>query len=394
MKYLKNKWFTIVEIMISILIVTIIFIAWFQALSAVTIWKSRVIQQTDIQKESFYFIEKLFEMIKKWWTIDYEEYFNRKVIWNTTFSSWHFLEKSWFWNFWNGWIVDSTTYWDWFYYCISGNWTSIGTWWCVWTKNLLSNNSWNLNPEGDFFDKDIDFSWEQQRYGQYSFQFIDYNSNFDDDYGDEDEGWNGYIIWDDDDEYIGDWPSVFTWWTNVTELYLISGDKTKRTFFRWNVKLDPEAPPSYTCWVDSITNTITWSGCLWTIEYLSLQWKDYWMDHIPWWWPSENDWVIDTWTIDYDFTWVDWIVAWTWANSYRVPLFPETINVTKFEVYPYPNKSLDYAWRDNSIDLNISPYVDIVLKIKPSWLSRKKIWWEWKEIDFSMTVSLTDIYSN
>lgn len=391
MKIIKNKWFTIIEIIISILILTIVFISWFQALSSVTIWKSRVIQQTDIQKEAFYFSQKLFEMIKKWWVIDYEEYFNRKIIWSNTFSSGHFSEPSWFWNFWRWWVVWTTTYWSGFYYCISPDWWNIGTWWCVSWNNLLSDIPNNLNPEASFSSDN--FSWEQQRYWQYSFQFIDYNSNSD--FDNWDENWDSFIIWDDDDEYIGNWPIVFTWWTNVTELYLISWDKTKRTFFRWNVKLDPEAPPSYSCSVDSNTNTITWSWCLWTIEYLSLEWQDYWMDHdILSNSESQNDWVIDTWTIDYNFTWVNWIIAWTWTNSYWVPLFPETINVTKFEVYPYPNKSIEYAWRDDSVDLNISPYVDIVLKIKPSWISRKKIGWEWKEIDFSMTVSLTDIYSN
>ena len=36
-----------------------------------------------------------------------------------------------------------------------------------------------------FNSTSIDYSGKSQRYGQYSFQFIDYNSNFDSDGGDE-----------------------------------------------------------------------------------------------------------------------------------------------------------------------------------------------------------------
>ena len=50
--------------MIGILIVSIVMIGGFQALSSVMIGKPRLIEQANIQKESFYFTEKLFEMIK------------------------------------------------------------------------------------------------------------------------------------------------------------------------------------------------------------------------------------------------------------------------------------------------------------------------------------------
>lgn len=132
MKKQKKLWFTLVEIMLGILIVSIVIIWWFQAFSSVMIWKSRLIQETDIQKESFYFTQRLFEMIKMWWTIDFEEYFNRKVIWNTTFSSWHFLEPSWFWNFGSWWSVWNSTFWDWFYYCRSWSSDTENMWtgWC------------------------------------------------------------------------------------------------------------------------------------------------------------------------------------------------------------------------------------------------------------------------
>jgi hypothetical protein len=373
-----SKAFTLIEIMVWVLIVSIVMIGWFQALSAVSIWKVRLIQQTDIQKESLYFTQKIFEMVKKWWTIDYEEYFNRKVIWNTTYSSWHFDVESWFWNFWSGWIVwNWFGYWDNFYYCLS--WNSISD---KMTGTGCFENSWN--------NYNSDFTWKQQRYGQYSLQFIDYNSNYDNDgtiLWDEDWDWD--FIWDDDDEYLWDGPEVFNAWDDLKELYLISWNKKERTLFRWNVKLDPDAPWTATC---DTTGYTTWSWCIWTIEYLKLDWEDWWMEHSLV-WPDNTrfDWVIDTWLIDSDFK-NGWVVAWSWIVE-RVRLFPETINVSEFKVYAYPNKDIRLSWKNADDSVNISPYVVLKFKLKPSWISRKRIQWWWKELDFSMTINLSDIYS-
>jgi len=364
--------FTLIEIMVWILIVSIVMIWWFQALSAVTIWKVRLIQKTDIQKESFYFTQKLFEMIKKWWTIDYEEYFNRKVIWNTIFSSWHFDKLSWFWNYWTWWTILTNTYGWGFYYCTSWNWVQMWTWWCY--NNSLNNSL-------------FDFTWHQQRYWQYSLQFVDYNSNFNDDGWDENSDWK--IRGDDDDEYIWDWPTTFTGWLDLTELYLLSWDKKIRTIFRWNVEKDSDSPSSVWCSLNNL-NEVTWSGCLWTIEYLKLEWKDWWINHNKN-GPTAYDWLIDTWIINSEFDWW-WDIA--WENDINwVPLFPKTINVSEFKVYAYPNKNIWFAWNNNDTSVNISPYIVLKFKLKPSWISRKKIHWAWQELDFSMTINLSDIYS-
>ena len=379
----NQLWFTLIEIMVWIVIFSIVMVWWFQALFAINIWKVRLMSNVDSQKQIIYFGEKLFEEIKKWWLIDYEEYFNRKVVW-TTFSSGHYDKNTWFWNFWNWWDPwdewDSlpVPFWAWFYQCISwdlsSGWTKMTWSWCF--DNMLNTDN-------------FDFTWVPQRYGQYSFQFIDYNSNYDDDGWDED--WVNWIMWDDDDEYLWDWPVAFTWWINQKELYLISWDKKNRTLFRWNVKLDPKAPDSATCTLDS-NNIITWSWCLWTIEFLKLEWKDYWLDHESWtgleW---EYDWVIDTWLIDKDFSWWAEIVAWTGSTNYRVPLFPDSINVSDFKVFVYPNKDFDLSWK--SKDVNLSPYVRLSLTFWPSWDTKRKIKWKSNDVNFSTTISLTDIFS-
>ena len=371
---MNKKWFTMIEIMIWILISSFIIVAWFKAFNSVLIWKIKLIESTNISKESSYFSQKLFEEIKSWGLIDYEEYFNRKVVWNSTYLSGHYLKETWFWNEWS---IS-----DWFYYCRSWNWIwNKMTWiWCL-SSNL--NNSWH------------DQSWKKQRYGQYSFQFIDYNSNFDNDLWDE--NWDWSIIRDDDDLYLWKWPNVFESWTWVTELYLISADKNKRTLFRWSVENDPDRPSWKICDFSN-PKTPVWEWCLWTIKFLKLDWKDWWFDHNITTWTKkwEYDWVIDTWVINKDFSEnknknSNIIIAWSDSTNYWQKLFPNSINVKSFDVRAYPNKDLKLAWAESWIDL--APYVRINMTLTPSWKVKKKIKWKIPEFNISTTINLTDIFS-
>ncbi len=218
-------------------------------------------------------------------------------------------------------------------------------------------------------------------------QFIDYNSNYDDDLWDED--WDTKIIWDDDDEYLWDWPLAFSWTNNeVKELYLISWDKKTRTLFRWNIKDDPSIT-SPAC------DFTTWSGwCIATIEFLKLTWVDYWLAHtgtITDW--SKFDWKVDTWNIHPDFTSDIDLVAWSNSDNYRIPLFPDYINVKNFKIFAYPNKDIKLAWKDLTTNTNISPYIKLQMTLEAT--AKRKRWIKWKnpEIKISTTINLTDIYS-
>jgi len=373
-------WFTLIEIMIWILISSMIIIIWFQALNSILIWKVKLIESTNIEKESFSFMQKFFEEIKSGGLIDYEEYFNRKVVWNTTYLSGHFDKNTWFWNFgklWKPWVFPFDIG-KWFYHCRSTDWVKMWTW-CI-----------------DNFNTIWDVSGKPQSYGQYSFHFIDYNSNYDDDWGDE--NWDWKIIWDDDDEHLWVWPKVFESWTWVTELYLIGADKKNRTFFRWTVKQDPYINnSSYTCntsdWI-----TFTGSWCLGTIEFLKLEWKDWWFDHDIsntnkiW----EYDWVIDTWLIDKDFSENKnknsiRVIAWSDLKNYWLPLFPDSINVKSFDIRAYPNKDIKQAWKEQNID--VAPYIRVNMILTPSFKVKKKIKWKIPEFNISTTINLTDIFS-
>lgn len=380
-------WYTLIEIILWIMIFSSVAVIWFQALWSVVIGKSRLMIKVNTDKQIYYFSEKLFEEIKKWWKIDYEEYFNRKLVW-TTFSSGHYINNTWFWNFWNNWVFPPAivNYWNWFYYCRSNNWANMSS--LILNSNLWCYSNTNFNSTA------VSVLWPQ-RYLQYALQFIDYNSNVDLEAPLWDEDWDWNIRWDDDDEYLWEWPIAFSWWTDVKELYLISWDKTKRTIFRWNVKRDIDAPPTSICSING-SNVITWNWCIWTIEYLKLEARDWWMDHvISTIDPGEFDWVMDTWIISKDFLGLttDIVADSENMDSYRTPLFPDTINITDFKVFPYPNKDLDLSWKDYSPAINIAPYIRIQLSILPSWKSRKKIKWNPQEIKFSTTIALTDVFS-
>lgn len=401
MNSFKNKyWFTLIEIMLWILIFSIILISWFQFFWNMSIWKYKLVESTDIEKEAFYFSEKLFEDIKKWWLIDYEEYFNRKVVWTDSFTWWHFDNRTWFGNFWysNVSTIWTNLYWSWFYYCSSWNGAlnQVWTWGCL---DSLNHSSTNPSSPQIYITS---MTQKAQRYWQYSLQFIDYNSDYDWDSWDED--WDLMIIWDEDDKYLWDGPFVFTWWTNVHELYLINWSWDKRTFFRWNVISDPYAPAWASCSFSS-SWSVSWSGCLWNIEVLRLIGFDWWMDHnavnID---STQYDWIIDTWVIekgfDDDFNLASklntlwYTIADSNNQNYWLPLFPEDINVSNFEVFLYPNKDKTLSWKDFSPGLNISPYLRINFTISSWWKKRKWIKWLPKVLDFSTTINLTDIFSN
>ena len=356
--------FTLIEIIIWILIFSIVIIWWFKAYSWVMIWKIKLIESTNIQKQAFYFSEKFFEEIKIGWTIDYEEYFNRKVVWTDTWS-WHYKDPTWFWNYWTNKSPWDADYWNWFYYCRSENWVKMWTWWCI--ENF--NTVWSS------------VKTKPQRYWQYSFHFIDYNSNYDNDPTKLwDEDWDGNIIWDDDDEYMGIWPEAFSGTLEQKEIYLISADKKKRTFFRWNIKQDEWKP----------------SETRWTIEFLKLEWKDWWFDHDTSNWNKkwEYDWIVDTWIIDKNFTWWSTIIAGSASDTwFWQPLFWKNVNVSDVKFFVYPNKNKKLAWQDAEEKININPYIRIQMTLSPSYDARKWFRWRIPKIKINTTINLTDIYS-
>ncbi len=376
---INNKAYTLVEIIVWVLIFSIVIVTWFYALTKINSWKIKLAQQTSVTKEAYFFSEKLFQEIKKWWTIDYEEYFNRKVVWTTT-SSWYYNLPTWFWNYWKA----STWYWNWFYYCRSlSTWKMLDpTWlinnWCyksnAWIDNSSIANPWPIGAT----------TGDKQRYWQYYFQFVDYNVDADTDWWDQD--WNLDIRWDLDDEHLWIWPKAFSW--SMLELYLIWDNWKSRTYFRRKVIADSNSP------IQNCTSSWTETGCLGTLQILKLSWKDWGMDHN--WWNWAYDWKIDTWIVDPTIYWTSnimWtaIIAWSVdMNSYWQDMFPSALNVTDFKVDLFPDVYKVYWWKEMSSLKDINPYLKLSLSIKPGWLKRKWIIWDVPEIKYQTTINLVD----
>lgn len=371
----SNTWFSLIEILVWILIVSIIMIAAFQSLSSVWIAKVKLIEQSEIEKQAYFSSERFFELIKKWGTLDYEEYWNR-YSYGTGFIDGHFSSISWFWNQWT------------IYNCISWVWL----WQEMWTWGCLNNSPGYMN------DLSTNFTDTHQRFGQYELQFIDRNSDGDADGWDED-GVNG-IIWDDDDLFLWIGPNAFSWDADpnkVWELYLISNDGKERTYFRWNVSdvsASNFAPAGASCiWLN--TDNPTGIGCNGTIEMLKLVWVDYGLDHVLWTVDTDGsqwDWLIDTWFIHPDYaSWDDTIVAWSNSNNYWQPIFPSSINIKDFEIYAYPQKDLNLSWKDPNSNILVAPYLQVKYTIEPSLSVKAKIKGTAPSVKIATTISLSNL---
>lgn len=142
--------FTLVEMIISITIFAIIIIMAFDAMGNIGILRTRVSSRLDLNSELYSTTEKFVDLIKTGGDIDYEEYWNRKVV-GTDTSSGHYALFSGFGNYGSGGSLGN--YGGGLYYCASGNGVPMGTDGC-------------MDNAGNF-----------QRFGQYRQQFIDYNSN-------------------------------------------------------------------------------------------------------------------------------------------------------------------------------------------------------------------------
>ena len=134
-----------------------------------------------------------------------------------------------------------------------------------------------------------------------------------------------------------------------------------------------------------------------TLKYLKLEGVDWGYDHdvtkID---PSQFDGLIDTWIYDkatYGLT-TDIVATNSVANSkYRVPLFPNTMNVKSVKFFLFPNKDTRFSWKDNSAQVNINPYLRMEISLTPSRKKRKWLRWAPPVYTYSTTISLTDIFS-
>ncbi len=374
MKNIKSYtgWFTLIEILLGVTIVSMVTISWLYAVNAVGIGRIKLMEKTKLEQQAFYFSERFFEIVKSGGTLDYEEYFQRKNIWNSTYLSGHYDTLT---SFGNG--ANSLVH------CISWN-TSL-----MWNDGcILTHNDAGASILGDKF-----------LYGQYPEQFIDYNSDADGDGGDEDG--DGSILGDDDDLYLGNGPSVFWVDGEISEIYLIGKSWDSRTFFRWYVQEDPNKIASAICDFSN-PRTPTGDGCFGTIQFLRLKGVDWWNDHsssiID---VTQNDGIIDTWIYDPEVygTSSPIVADLTPAvdtddsENYWLTILGDNVNVKNIKISAYPNKDSNLAWADNLDSTFLSPYLRISMTILPSWKERLRLKGSVPEVQINTTINLTTKYN-
>ena len=288
------------------------------------------------------FFERLNIMMQDY-TIDYEEYYNRQMVWCTEWG-WTWSAFTWtvslsgycsnFTAYWNKNSVTSDSGYHNIYYCSSelandGNDND-------WRKVIWRNHCWRVGS--------------QQSYWQFKALFIDVHGDTE---SDANTYWYGNRIWDADDEDM--WNS--SWWSttinaiidadNIQELYFISHDWKSRLYFR-----------------RALVNT--WNdSAQYKIQLLRLRWFDAWEKHSfdetvnnPW----LYDWVTDTWACDY-WMWFEWHWdgIWTAYSWYKLPLDVNdcwidlthwSTTVSAWNIIISPTTDSDLAWAKDGRQIN------------------------------------------
>ncbi len=363
------------------------------AVGNLSVTRIKTLNRVALLEELYFFSEQLFTDIKDWWTLDFEEYWNRQAFGVTT-QSWHYELPTGVGNYGKGGILWSIpVYGSGIYLCRSNNGSNMWIGWCLDSYN--NGADWNNVGISD------SFSGVYQRYWEYLTQFTDYNGNADADLWDEDWDASGSIVWDDDDKSIGNVPVILS--GAMQELYLINKTSKRRNFFRWNIKQDPNT--AVPCSITTLSGKlITGAGCLGNVQILKLKWHDLWLSHS--WVTSDKtafDGVIDTWTcVETDqCTWPvldsNTIIA-TWDDREWLDIFPSTINVKNvtFQIYPVKDPWISWAAPDcdqmNSTCVSpfIHPYVRMNLDMWFAWWKRRTLRNEDPTISISTSISLSD----
>ncbi len=348
---LKKKWFTLIEVLLVTMIASSMIIIIYSLLDTLPRVKNfNDARQTLIQQVND--AMDRFAIIFQDYTIDYEEYYNRRAVWCST--GW--------------WIGDDFT------------WNVGLSWYCT-TPTFYWNAHWIT--DWYFLEHSITY-WEDQDSHNMEYQapysFGEYAQSFWDYWIDTDWvhiGQKPARVGDADDRDLGVWSTAIWDPDNVQELYLISHDKTKRVFLRrkFNPYTEKEAQQY-------------WSSWYYTVQILKLRWFDAWNLH-SYKNPTEDlwvfDWQIDTWACDaWQYFTCHWSgISYPWGIAYNLPaniddwwvnLFDEKLNILSWNIEAYPVKDQELAWKE--VNQHINPYFKITFT---AWLSdhlfSNRNWW-------------------
>lgn len=350
---MNKKWFTLLEV--------ILVIVGFFLLMGLVIWvyknmvklKYNVDAKQTLIQNSYYMFEKINLELKDY-TIDYEEYYNRKNVWCDSNAESRDVWVNWSCDKFTGYgnqnsiIAESNTGNHTFYYCSSLDGYS--------SPELVINESLLASQWSGCYDSDEFYPIRTQSFGQYGFQYWDMKNDVDYIVG---------VVNDDDDDDLWMGPSAIMDPANVQELYLISQDNTKRFFIRRQLLASGDR--NGTWWVSG--DTEYW----YNLQMLKLKWFDAGDDHN---FDGDPEWLydgqIDTWACDYS----QWFIcngpsvggSYTW---YRLPadvddgwvdMFEKNITLSDRNISISPNKSPESAWNEYLMQLN--PYITVSMTTK------------------------------
>ncbi len=93
----KHAGFTLIEVLVSVVLSGVLLSSAFAAFQGILKSQVRLSGSINIQRNLFYLNEKLSSLIREGGTIDYEEYFNRRILGydkSTTDEGWTYTRES------------------------------------------------------------------------------------------------------------------------------------------------------------------------------------------------------------------------------------------------------------------------------------------------------------
>lgn len=338
MQQKKKAGFTLLEVIIAVTIFFLLLVVILNIYTKMMKIKYNIQARTNITQDAYFVVEKI-NLLLKDYTIDYEEYFNRKNIWCDNYTTPFTRDVGE-----NGYCDIFTAY---------GNNNPINNQ----QKHELYFCSFvigNTDPYTVIKEANVtNGSWctytGQQSFGQYYWQFRDVKKDVDSVLG----AWN-----DDDDEDILQWPIAIEETNNVQELYLISQDGTSRIFIRRALLESGDRNNDGFISGDSEK--------LYTLQILKLKWFDAGNNHNFDVNTSSGvyDGKIDTRACDYaqGFICVGSGIHWIYSgynlpidkDDGRVSLFQKNITISNRNISISPNKNPQYALAEDNAQIN--PY--------------------------------------
>ena len=344
---MKKKWFTLLEVIVSITIFFVLLVVIVGLYTKMLRLKYNIQARQSLIQNSYDAMEKI-NLLLKDYTIDYEEYFNRR---NSGCSG----------NNAGQWFMRNTTL---FWHCSNftadgnGSYDDSGAHTIYYCSSLNPSNTTNVIPSSAVQQGSGCVQTGPQSFWEYYRQFRDVKNDVDNVSG---------AVGDADDVRVMKGPIGILDNNNVKELYLISQDGKQRLWIRKALIEQWDRDKN------GITGDVD-SDKLYTLQILKLRWFDAGSHHD---FDVNNssgvyDSNIDTRACDYaqwficNGSWISNLYSWyklpANTDDGRVNLFDQDLTVSNRNLSISPTKDPDYALAQNETQIN--PYFTVSLTNK------------------------------